>query len=84
MTQNTQTPAGTRTPAADADQAGGRHGRTESQDPQAAAKRAERSACDGAGSPHEVRVRSNYQTALGDVAAAADAGAREDSGRTSP
>jgi hypothetical protein len=68
--------------APDAGQTGGRQGRTESQDPQAAAKRAEHPT--GTSSPREVRVRSNYQTPLGDAAAAADAGERKASGRSSP
>jgi hypothetical protein len=63
-------------------QAPGRHGLSESQDPQAAARRArhvtgERRGEQGAGQQggdQEVRLRSNYQTTLGDVAAAADAG----------
>lgn len=84
MTQNTPTPAASGKPTADTGQAGGRHGLTESQDPQAAALRAEREGQDRADAEHEVRVRSNYQTPLGDVAAAADARARSDSQERDP
>ena len=82
MTQNAETRAGSHPPAADAGQA--RHGRTESQDPEAAAKRAEHSTGGDTDSAHEVRVRSNYQTPLGDVAAAADAEAAKDARRSPP
>lgn len=80
MKHDTRTPEGRTSPADDARAAHGRHGRTESQDPQAAAQRA-RDTDDDAG--HEVRVRSNYQTPLGDVAAAADAQARSEPGGAS-
>ena len=54
-----------------------RHGLSESQDPQAAAQRAKRMSDERTGEAqpdeHEVRLRSNYQTTQGDVAAAADA-----------
>lgn len=78
MTRNAQPPANTRTPAADTRQDVGRHGLTESQDPQAAARRATQASDGPTRSEHEVRVRSNYETALGDVAAAADADPRKD------
>ena len=84
MTQNTPTPAASGKSTAGAARPGGRHGLTESQDPQAAAQRAEREGPGRAGSEHEVRVRSNYQPPLGDVAAAADARARGASEEPSP
>jgi len=69
MTQNTPTPAASGKPTAETGQAGGRHGLTESQDPQAAALRAERTGEDRTDTEQEVRVRSHYQTPLGDVPA---------------
>jgi hypothetical protein len=84
MAQNTPTPAASGKPTAGTGQAGGRHGLTESQDPQAAALRAEREGQDRAGAEHEMRVRSNYQTPLGDVAAVADARTRSDSQERDP
>ena len=83
MTQNTPTPAASGKPTAGTGEAGGPHALTESQDPQAAL-RAERQGQDRADAEHEVRVRSNYQTPLGDVAAAADARARSDSQERDP
>jgi len=76
MQNKPRTPASPDTRASD-EQSPGRHGLSESQDPQAAARRAkqvsdERTRGSGSGE-HEVRLRSNYQTTLGDVAAAADA-----------
>ena len=66
------------------EQAPRQHGLSESQDPQAAARRARRVTEERRGEQdgeHEVRLRSNYQTTLGDVAADADAetGGRGDS-----
>jgi hypothetical protein len=72
MNRNEQPPADAHAPAS------GPH-RTESQDPQTAARRAAEAGGDPTGDGHEVRVRSNYQTPLGDVAAAADAAARKQS-----
>ena len=69
MNRNEQPPADAHAPAS-------KH-RTESQDPQAAARRAADVDGDPTADGHEVRVHSNYQTPLGDVAAAADAAARK-------
>jgi len=75
MRDKPSTPAGD-SPASRG-QAPGRHGLSESQDPQAAARRAGRVTEERRGErdgEHEVRLRSNYQSTLGDVAADADAG----------
>jgi hypothetical protein len=76
MQNKSRTPASANAPAS-GERSPGRHGLSESQDPQAAARRAkqvsdERTRGSERGE-HEVRLRSNYQTTPGDVAAAADA-----------
>jgi hypothetical protein len=83
MQNKPRTPASPNAPASN-ERSTGRHGLSESQDPQAAARRAKRisdertskaETSDADRGEHEVRLRSNYQTTPGDVAAAADANA---------